>query len=62
MSNELKASCKYIKFDAKTLSDISVKKIIKNILSIYDNMRSLTMDEPSDVNSAFVSQKRVKNV
>ena len=62
VSKELKASCKYIKLEAKTLNPISEKNIIKNTLSIYDNIRSLTTDEPSDVNSAFVSQKSVKNV
>jgi hypothetical protein len=62
VSKELKASCKYIKFEAKTLNAISEKNIIKNTLSIYDNIKSLTIDEPSDVNYPFVSQKSVKNV
>jgi hypothetical protein len=34
VSNWLKASCKYMKFDANTLRAISVKNIIKKTLSI----------------------------
>jgi hypothetical protein len=58
----LNASCKYIKFEAKTFKAISVKKIIRKTLSIYDKIKSLTTEDPSEVNSAFVNQKRVKNV
>jgi len=62
VSNELNASCKYIKFEANTFKAISVKNIIRKTLSIYDNIKSLTTDDPSEVNSAFVNQKSVKNV
>ena len=62
VSNELKASCKYMKFDAKTLRAISVKNIIKKTLSIWDKNTSLTTEDPSAVNSALVSQNRVKKV
>jgi hypothetical protein len=58
----LNASCKYIKFEANTFKAISVKKIIRKTLSIYDKIKSLTTEDPSEVNSAFVNQKRVKNV
>ena len=58
----MNASCKYIKFEAKTFKAISVKKIIRKTLSIYDKIKSLTTEDPSEVNSAFVNQKRVKNV
>ena len=58
----MNASCKYIKFEANTFKAISVKKIIRNTLSIYDKIKSLTTEDPSEVNTAFVNQKRVKNV
>lgn len=58
----MNASCKYIKFEANTFKAISVKKIIRKTLSIYDKIKSLTTEDPSEVNSAFVNQKRVKNV
>lgn len=51
-----------MKFEANTFRVISVKNIIKKTLSIWDKNISLTTEDPSAVNSALVSQKRVKNV
>ena len=62
VSKELNASNKYVKLDANTFKAISEKKIIRKTLSIYDKSKSLTTEDPSEVNSAFVSQKSVKNV
>lgn len=62
VSKELNASNKYVKLDANTFKAISEKKIIRKTLSIYDRSKSLTTEDPSEVNSALVSQKSVKNV